>query len=102
MAGQNEASDTASMLFPGMTAKNETAKLYEVTCTPPEEKLNKDEKQDPWSARRSVIIKSADAGDASSKAEAFLYREEKREYRAIEISLWGSCTEDENVFMRQR
>ena len=102
MQNENDAASAASMIFPGMTKEDEIAKLYEVTCMPPEEKLNKEEKEDTWSARRSVIVRSADAGDASSKAEAFLYREEKREYRAIEINLWGTCTNDSDVCMRQR
>ena len=102
MAEQNDAAGVASMIYPGMTIKDEVKKLYDVTCTPPEEKLNKKEQEDPWSARRSVIVRSPDAGEAASKAEAFFYREEKREYKATEINLWGVCTEDENIFKRQR
>lgn len=102
MAELTSAADAAQVIFPGVSAKDGISKLYEVTCMPPEEKLDKKEKEDPWSARRSVVVKSTDAGDASSKAEAFFYREEKREYRAIEINLWGTCTKDSDVFKRQR
>ncbi|MDY2983859.1 MAG: hypothetical protein SOR75_00830 [Synergistes jonesii] len=47
MAGRSEAAEAAEMIFPGVTAKGEEVKLYAVTCLPPEEKMSKEEKEDP-------------------------------------------------------
>ena len=37
MQNENDATSAASMIFPGVSKEDEIAKLYEVTCMPPEE-----------------------------------------------------------------
>lgn len=101
MAGRSEAAEAAEMTFPGVTAKGDEIKLYAVTCLPPEEKMSKEEKEDPWSARQRAIVRAREAGEAAARAEAFFNRKKDRGYRAIEINLWGSCTEDENIFTQE-
>lgn len=99
---QSEAKDTAEMIFPDVSDKAGEMKLYVVYCRPSEKKMSGKEKENPWLARKSAIIRAASAGEASACAEAFFNRKSDKDYRAVEINLWGSCTSDENVFIQER
>ena len=101
MVAQSE-DNVAEMIFPGVSAKDGDMKLYVVTCSPPEAKFSEKEKENPWSARKSAIILAQDAAAASSRAETFFNRKKDRDYRAIEINLWGGSTEDKAVFTQER
>ncbi|KEJ93333.1 hypothetical protein [Synergistes jonesii] len=67
--------NAAEMIFPSVTAKGDELKLYAVTCLPPEEKMSKEEKEDPWSARQRAIVRAREAGEAAAR-RGFFQQEE--------------------------
>ena len=72
-------------------------KLFRVILVPPKESLTGDKENSPWDKRESFIVRADDPGMASAKAEAF-FNAGGKEYSATEISVYGECTENPDIF----
>lgn len=73
-------------------------KLFRVVLMPPKESLTGDKEQSRWDVRQMFIVRADDPGQASAKAEAFFNAGKDWEYSATEISVYGECTENPDIF----
>lgn len=75
-------------------------KLFRVTLMPPKESLTGDKEKSPWDLEKRFIVRADDPGQAAAKAAAFFNASDEGggKYEATEISVYGECTENPDVF----